>query len=274
MPKVKEFKLKFQLCKSPKPKPTFSKHVATAVAAVLAAISVVSIIIFLHIRKRRKEQTFSDQKTHRSDTSSRIFSNGAAIANVAPKPPRRPSQASSEFLYLGTLVNSHSGIGGNSQPHNGGYGSESDARSSKMESPKLHPVPPLIDQSFRRNYTNADVGRTSNDDDEELYSPRGSSYGPESSIGTGSASRRMFTAVAVENLSNLSDNHFTEGISNFILQAVKLAKCAVLKQPIEVSPYKNHIAERTFIPRSPLKPTVWVTSKDRKWPDKQLSTKY
>ncbi|KAK3031831.1 hypothetical protein RJ639_035968 [Escallonia herrerae] len=221
------------LPQSPKPKPTSSKLIATAVAAVLAAISVVSVIIFLHIRKRRKEQTFSDQKTHRSDTSSRIFSNGAAIANVAPKPPRRPSQASSEFLYLGTLVNSHSGIGGNNQPHNGGYGSESDARSSQMQSPELHPLPPLNDQSFRRNYTNADVGRTGNDDDEEFYSPRGSSNGPESSIGTGSASRRMFAAVAAENLSTSSS--YSSSSSNSPVRSVSLS----ISPPVSSSPVRS-----------------------------------
>ncbi|KAK3011527.1 hypothetical protein RJ639_011567 [Escallonia herrerae] len=221
------------LPQSPKPKPTSSKLIVTAVAAVLAAVTVVSIVIFLHIRKRRKGQTFSDQKTHRSDTSSRIFSNGAAIANVAPKPPRRPSQASSEFLYLGTLVNSHSAIGGNNQPHNGGYGSESDARSSKMQSPELHPLPPLNDQSFRPNYTNADVGRTGNDDDEEFYSPRGSSNGPESSIGTGSASRRMFAAVAAENLS--SSSSYSSSSSNSPVRSVSLS----ISPPVSSSPIRS-----------------------------------
>ncbi|KAK2966611.1 hypothetical protein RJ640_025296 [Escallonia rubra] len=244
------------LPQSPKPKPTSSKLIATAVAAVLAAISVVSIIIFLHIRKRRNEHTLSDQKTHRSDTSSRIFSNGAAIANVAPKPPRRPSQASSEFLYLGTLVNSHSGIGGNSQPHNGGYGSESDAPSSKMESPELHPLPPLIDQSFRRNYTNADVGHTGNEDDEEFYSPRGSSYGPESSIGTGSASRRMFAAVAAENLS--SSSSYSSSGSNSPVRSVSLS----ISSPVSSSPIRSRpkSPELTAIQTAPPPPQLSTPS--------------
>ncbi|CAL5352887.1 unnamed protein product [Camellia sinensis] len=66
----------------------------------------------------------------------------------------------------------------------------------KLDSPELHPLPPLGQQSFRRNYENADVGS----EDEEFYSPRGSSGGHESSIDTGSASRRTFAAVtAAEN---------------------------------------------------------------------------
>lgn len=67
-----------------------------------------------------------------------------------------------------------------------------------MDSPELRPLPPLRQQSTsKQNFANAsDVAS----EDEEFYSPRGSSGGRESSVETGSASVGPFAAaVAAEN---------------------------------------------------------------------------
>ncbi|CAI9094822.1 OLC1v1030622C1 [Oldenlandia corymbosa var. corymbosa] len=77
---------------------------------------------------------------------------------------QRQSQTSSEFLYLGTLVNTH-GATDNSvmqqqHPRGSSTGDESSAANSrKFDSPELRPLPPLYGHNnVRRNYGNGDVG--------------------------------------------------------------------------------------------------------------------
>uniref|UniRef100_A0A0R0J001 Formin-like protein n=1 Tax=Glycine max TaxID=3847 RepID=A0A0R0J001_SOYBN len=67
-----------------------------------------------------------------------------------------------------------------------------------MDSPELQPLPPLARQTSRlREESTATV----EDDEEEFYSPRGSlNNGREGSAGAGSGSRRVFNAIAGENL--------------------------------------------------------------------------
>jgi hypothetical protein len=86
----------------------------------------------------------------------------------------KPSAStSSEFLYLGTLVNSRSG--GEIDDRLG-----LDAR--KLASPELHPLPPLVRQANGNN-------REEEEEDEEFYSPR------VSLGGSGLGSRRAFATV-------------------------------------------------------------------------------
>nr|XP_016499538.1 PREDICTED: formin-like protein 1 [Nicotiana tabacum] len=201
---------------SAKSKPLSSKLIATAIICVVAAVLVLSLALFLHSRKRRNQAaSTSDAKTQRSNSSTHFnYSNGnsnngnnSSGGNRSHIPKlQRPSQTSSEFLYLGTMVSSHGGIDG---PHNPPQRRRSGnvtsvPASRKMDSPEIHPLPPLLGRNLSQNYgnnnnNNADVisGRT--EEDEEFYSPRGSLDGRESSIGTGSASRRAFAAVEVEN---------------------------------------------------------------------------
>ncbi|GFQ04193.1 formin-like protein 1 [Phtheirospermum japonicum] len=77
-----------------------------------------------------------------------------------------------------------------------------------MDSPELRPLPPLNAQhSFRRNHrSNADVASSKGDEDDEFYSPKGSLNGRESSVGTGSASRRAFAAIEVGNVNASTSN--------------------------------------------------------------------
>ncbi|CAI9112155.1 OLC1v1012547C1 [Oldenlandia corymbosa var. corymbosa] len=77
---------------------------------------------------------------------------------------QRQSQMSSEFLYLGTLVNTH-GATDNSvmqQQHPRGSSTSnksSAANSRKFDLPELSLLPPLYGHNkVRRNYGNGDVG--------------------------------------------------------------------------------------------------------------------
>ncbi|KAJ4843237.1 hypothetical protein Tsubulata_008747 [Turnera subulata] len=181
------------LPQSPKPKPSSQKLLAVAISAVISAIVVVLILLLYYSRRRRN--SYSDTKTHASDNAS---SNRLYPTTVAPPPTAtnasgtrtaasnklRTTSTSSEFLYLGTLVNSH-----NINESNTG----SDPR--KLDSPELRPLPPLNRQCSVQNHANGEVGSTTGDEDEEFYSPRGSLGGRESSIGAGSGSRRLFSAV-------------------------------------------------------------------------------
>ncbi|CAI9107240.1 OLC1v1006556C2 [Oldenlandia corymbosa var. corymbosa] len=193
---------------SPKSKRASSKLVAGAIAAVLAAVIVLAVVVFLHIRRRRRRGTSSssDTKTQRSDTSGRpSHANNGNVPKL-----QRPSQTSSEFLYLGTLVNTHGAIDNSvmqqQHPRGSSTGGESSAANSrKFDSPELRPLPPLYGHNtVRRNYGNGDVGSATTEEGDEFYSPRGSLGGRESSIGTGSASRRGFPPVEAETLGHSS----------------------------------------------------------------------
>ncbi|KAL1541006.1 formin-like protein 1 [Salvia divinorum] len=178
-----------------KPNSTSSKLIIAAVASVVAAIAVVSLAVFLHLRHRTaspRSPPFDQSKPPNSDTSS------VASFNQAPNRPHipklhRPSQSSAEFLYLGTLVNSHAP----SAAATTNYSNAADSR--KFDSPELRPLPPL---NMRRG-NNAEVISSKDDESEEFYSPKGSITG---SIGNGSASRRNFAAVEVDNFNGSTSN--------------------------------------------------------------------
>ncbi|XP_062081452.1 formin-like protein 1 [Humulus lupulus] len=194
------------LPQTPSPKPASHKLVALSIAAVVSALLVLAIVVFFYCRRRRNRD-FADDKTYRSENSNRLFpanpepnvtlattTTTTSTNNRAHK--LRTTSSSSEFLYLGTLVDSRRIEEGADSRNNGGERSRLDAR--KMESPELHPLPPLARQSLALNYGNGEVGSTADEEEEEFYSPRGSLGGRESSIGTGSGSRRVFAAVASE----------------------------------------------------------------------------
>ncbi|KAK6163946.1 hypothetical protein DH2020_000810 [Rehmannia glutinosa] len=164
-------------------KSTSSKLIGGAVAAVIAAVAIVSLAVFLHLHKRnknRRSSSFNHSKSQRSDTTSNTTTFHQAPNNHQVPKLQRPSQTSSEFLYLGTLVNSHATGGGIA--YSGSSSTVNDSITSnprKMDSPELRPLPPLnAQQSGRRNYrNNADVASSKDDEDEEFYSPKGSLNG-------------------------------------------------------------------------------------------------
>ncbi|XP_058101899.1 formin-like protein 1 [Magnolia sinica] len=171
---------------SQKPK---SPKIAIAVALpLLFAALLAALAIFFFYRRRRNIA----KKSSRSD-SHRLFPANAAPSD-GPKADDSPGvpPSSSEFLYLGTLVNSRG-------PDGEGGSCPAAARSSpyqKLGSPELRPLPPLT-QQFRQNYRNtAELGSEEEQEDEDFYSPRGSSGEKESYAGTGSSSRRVLPAAA------------------------------------------------------------------------------
>uniref|UniRef100_A0A2N9IYX9 Uncharacterized protein n=1 Tax=Fagus sylvatica TaxID=28930 RepID=A0A2N9IYX9_FAGSY len=109
--------------------------------------------------------------------SNRLFPPNAETRSSGPtttnKKLRPSASTSSEFLYLGTLVNSRSGGGIDDRPG-------LDAR--KLASPELHLLPPLARQANGNN-------GEEEEEDEEFYSLR------VSLGGSGSGSRRAFAAV-------------------------------------------------------------------------------
>ncbi|KAK4483009.1 hypothetical protein RD792_010185 [Penstemon davidsonii] len=169
-----------------KSKYTSSILIIFAVAAAAAAILILSFAFFLHLRKKRPppppHPSLSSSKTQRSDSSATTPSNIPKL--------QRPSQTSSEFLYLGTLVNSH--------PTNTNIPT---ASNNNTDSPELRPLPPLNTPSQQGGHRIVDVA-SSIDEDEEFYSPKGSS-----SIGIDSASRRGFDfAIQIENFNGSTSN--------------------------------------------------------------------
>ncbi|KAF2289031.1 hypothetical protein GH714_024256 [Hevea brasiliensis] len=93
------------LPQSPQPKPNSHKLLAVAISAVVSAIVVLGIFVFYYSRRWR-HSGFSDDKTYRSDNSNRMHPAYADTTN-SNHHKLRTTSTSSEFLYLGTLVNSH-----------------------------------------------------------------------------------------------------------------------------------------------------------------------
>ncbi|KAI3461780.1 hypothetical protein Pfo_018443 [Paulownia fortunei] len=231
-----------------KPNSASSKLIAAAVAAVIAAVAIVSLAVFLHLRKRTRthgSSSFDKSKPQRSDSSSTISFNQTPNTNHIPK-LQRPSQTSSEFLYLGTLVNSHAaGAFNGSSTSTTNCNNASNSR--KMDSPELRPLPPLnTQQGFRQNFrNNADVVSSKDDESEEFYSPKGSINGKESSIGSGSASRRAFASIEVENF-----NGSTSSSSSTYSSSVPGSGSPVRSASLSLSP-ANNLSPRNSTPKSP-----------------------
>ncbi|KAL6211042.1 hypothetical protein ACLB2K_016270 [Fragaria x ananassa] len=174
------------------------KLIALAVCAVISSVVAVSAAAFVLCRHRRNNnRNFpddDDDKTFRSDNhhSSRLFQASSNARSSSGTHKLRPgSSTSSEFLYLGTLVNSR-GIDER-------VSSRALESGRKVDSPDLQPLPPLSRQCSKlSNCTNAEPAGTGDDEDEEFYSPRGSSGGRESFNGAGSGSRRILAAGDLE----------------------------------------------------------------------------
>ncbi|MBA0847412.1 hypothetical protein Goshw_017559 [Gossypium schwendimanii] len=203
---------------TPTPKHNSQKLVVLAIAAVVSASIVAAIIFFVYCRQRGpRRDCFEDNKTVTSDNSSRACqythndnnnNNNAAGARKV----RTTSTTSSEFLYLGTVVNSQ----GRFDDGSGDSPGNDELDQTKMYSPELHPLPPLSRQNTGRNCRDGEVesGTEEDDDDEEevFYSPRGSLGGRDSSTGTGSGSRRVFTAAkTIESSSTCSCSSSSSG---------------------------------------------------------------
>lgn len=172
------------------------KLVAIAVGVSIAAVALVAMAaVLLHHRCQ------PSSKDPRSD-SLRLFPANTAVSDGIHhhKQPRSSvSGTSSEFLYLGTLVNSR-GVDDEAAANSSNAGTKRSGSASppyqKLSSPELRPLPPLPRQNFRHSFRNADVRFSIDDEeDEEFFSPRGSS----SPAGAGSTSRPEFSVAEAEN---------------------------------------------------------------------------
>ncbi|KAL1191223.1 Formin-like protein 2 [Cardamine amara subsp. amara] len=192
-------------------KPHRNRHIAKLVAittSVISAAALLSVfavfIIFLRrTRYRRRSSPADDTKSTRSD-SLQLFnatpSDGSKKHKQHQQPPKyASSNTSSEFLYLGTLVNSRSGgldqqkspiaVSGNvtgvlELPAPAASSSSSSySQYNKLGSPELRPLPPLPKlPSFTPTYKSPEqlnpkrkVFDGDDNENDEFFSPRGSS---------------------------------------------------------------------------------------------------
>ncbi|XP_047317536.1 formin-like protein 1 [Impatiens glandulifera] len=193
-----------------------SKLVAVSVSLAVSAVVITVIALFLYLRRQRRDGfSNDDSKTSLSDTSSlRYHANVVGVSGNVLLMPRvvSPPNSSSEFLYLGTIVNSR----GIHDLHGFQNGGESDTYLRKPDSPELRPLPPLGGQICRKDRVHAEL-------DEEFSSPRGYLGARESSTGAG----RAFAAVMVESLtgrnSESSSSYSSSSSSDSQLRSVSLS---------------------------------------------------
>ncbi|XP_022723028.1 formin-like protein 2 [Durio zibethinus] len=194
-------------------------------ALLMAAIILCLAALTLYLRHHNNQNTSSEDKASRSD-SLRLFPPNIppSDASTKPPPPPPPSQQppryvstnrSSEFLYLGTLVNSRVDPEKTTLSSNGGIKlGVSSSPYQKLGSPELNPLPPLPKvqtfQSGQQFLQNGQMGSFENnvEDEEEFFSPRGSSGRRESPtpVRIGSSSRGEFQG---ENFGSRSFNSRT-----------------------------------------------------------------
>eukprot|EP00268_Persea_americana_P032899 TRINITY_DN3253_c0_g1_i1.p1 TRINITY_DN3253_c0_g1~~TRINITY_DN3253_c0_g1_i1.p1 ORF type:complete len:947 (-),score=227.69 TRINITY_DN3253_c0_g1_i1:424-3264(-) len=170
---------------NPSKNPISPRILIPIIISLIFVLFFVSFTLFLYYRRRKLVQ-----KSSRSDTH-RLFSPEGGVDSDGRK--MGVSTTSSEFLYMGTMVNSRS-------VEDGGDSGNA-ARNSpyrKLSSPELHPLPPLT-MHFRQNCEGNDsVVGSEEEEEEEFFSPRGSSGSKASPTATGSSSRRADPVAAAE----------------------------------------------------------------------------
>ncbi|OWM67872.1 hypothetical protein CDL15_Pgr010810 [Punica granatum] len=191
----------------------FRRHiiaVAVSVSLLFAAlVATLAAFLYFYRRNGRRYDFAAADKASRID-SLRLFPPDTATSDGAAPKARSSSSTSSECLYLGTLPNP-SGVSGeidtNSSNASGKIsipGLSSASAYQKLGSPEIKPLPPLPRNNFGQKSQNLEVGSTSvgdeEDDDEEFFSPRGSSMGQQDSpehepVRNLSSSRREYPGV-------------------------------------------------------------------------------
>ncbi|KAK1272144.1 Formin-like protein 1 [Acorus gramineus] len=141
---------------APHTTPTSSKRLIISIVLPLLSLSLLAFAFAVYFLRRR-----SESEADRSE-SRRLFSafGGPKSASSAAA---SVSGQSSEFLYLGTLVNSRG-----ANPCDAPAGS---SPYKKLSSPELRPLPPLSLHQFKKSHSNAEHNRSS---DEEFHSVWGS----------------------------------------------------------------------------------------------------
>ncbi|KAK4751044.1 hypothetical protein SAY87_004526 [Trapa incisa] len=220
------------------PSPTSSSrkliYVATA-AAISALLSSVAFFLCLHRRRSSHglpEDTDNAAKTGSSPESG-VGRSNTETGRSGWKRSNAPSVTSSEFLYLGTIVNSRGVENRRNAGRGGGNAAALDPR--KLESPELQPLPPLARQGFMQNDNG---GSTAGETEEEFYSPRGS-------LGTLSVSRRVFAAVVgLEDSRRISDSSQYSSSSSTSSSLARSSHSVSLSPPVSLSPHRS-------LPKSP-----------------------
>ncbi|KAL5583543.1 hypothetical protein UlMin_015985 [Ulmus minor] len=192
------------------PQPTSHPHrhvvaIAVSVSLLSAGLLAALAAAFIYCRRHRDVHSTTDDKTSRSD-SLRLFPPNTATSDGAHKSRTTPN-TSTEFLYLGTLVNSR-GVDQENAANSSNAGVKIGVAASpyqKLGSPELRPLPPLPKHNFRRNQKNSQVGSDEEEEEEEFFSPRSSSGSPGR---TGSSSQREYQSPKVENIESLAVDNF------------------------------------------------------------------
>ncbi|XP_065860807.1 formin-like protein 2 [Euphorbia lathyris] len=199
---------------------TISISLTLLIAAILAAVSALILC-----SRRRQHHFKTTEKTSRSD-SLRLFPANSVPSDGSPKPPKLPHRpgvpsTSSEFLYLGTLVNSTSGVDHQQCIANASnVGVKIGVSSSpyrKLGSPELKPLPPLPKYNYTPTYRSGEVlvgsykedEAESDTEEEEFFSPRGSSSRKGSPVRVESSSRHEFPGIQGDNFGSRSFNSRT-----------------------------------------------------------------
>ncbi|XP_019174624.1 PREDICTED: formin-like protein 2 [Ipomoea nil] len=187
-------------------RPISRKLIAVIVAVSLVFAALLTLLAAFLLHHRDHEKTDRRQRT---DSLRLVPPNAtpsdadvSATKKKSPPPPLLPryqataSSTSSEFLYLGTLVSSREV---NEDPAQTPPTNAAPVNYQRLGSPELRPLPPLPRPHFRRNRRSADadsadVGSTEEDDEEEFFSPKGSTGGRNSPNLTDSNSRRAADA--------------------------------------------------------------------------------
>ncbi|KAJ9187234.1 hypothetical protein P3X46_002716 [Hevea brasiliensis] len=215
------------------PSPTSHRHIIISISisvsllfgAIVAALSA----FFLYSRRQHHHYVNTSENKSRSD-SLRLFPPNTIPSDGSPKPPKLPPRpgvpnTSSEFLYLGTLVNSRSGIDDHQKvtnsSHTGVKIGVSSSPYQKLGSPELKPLPPLPKHNYTPSYRSGEVLFSSYKDneadtdteEEEFFSPRGSSGRKEtiqeSPVRMGSSSRRELQGMQGAHFGSRSFNSRT-----------------------------------------------------------------
>ncbi|KAF5796147.1 putative formin, FH2 domain-containing protein [Helianthus annuus] len=225
---------------SPKSKRPSSKLVPVAITLVAAALLILLVLIILKIQYRKRNpddsNSFSDEKLPNNTSVFTTAINNNAAANSYNRIPKltRPSQTSSEFLYLGTLVNSHSNI----SKHNNNS-DDGEPALQKVGSPELRPLPPLSGSigGTGRTHTTVLHYETSRDggDSEAFYSPRvsdGGVAGGRTSVTGNRQGRRSVGSGSLSSYSSSSSGSPARSISLSISPPVSLSpRTSRMKSP-------------------------------------------
>ncbi|CAN6540552.1 unnamed protein product [Malus baccata var. baccata] len=182
--------------------------------SVTAFILIASAAAFLYYRRRRQRNpTIPDDKASGND-SLRLFPPNTASSDAVHNHRSSTPNTSREFLYLGTLVSPRQGTDqenvANTSNAGLAFGVSSHSASppyQRLGSPELKPLPPLPKHNFRLSFKNSQLG--SDDDEEEFFSPRGSSASPKHGSGRITSPDRVFKAVDGVNIGSRSFNSRT-----------------------------------------------------------------